>query len=66
MLCMVLGTFTVYFTLFSVGYWIYGRYLGATALTVLALAAAVYLYRLWGQLKTSVADEEHEVMPDRA
>ncbi|HMQ93690.1 MAG TPA: Na+:solute symporter [Amaricoccus sp.] len=65
-LCMLVGTFTVYFTLFAVGYWVYGRVVGAMVLTVLAVAAAYYLFRLWGRLKTSVADEAHEVMPDTA
>ena len=65
-LCMLVGTFTVYFTLFAVGYWVYGRVMGAMVLTVLAVAAAFYLFHLWGRLKTSVADEAHEVMPETA
>ncbi|HRW15676.1 MAG TPA: Na+:solute symporter [Amaricoccus sp.] len=65
-LCMLVGTFTVYFTLFAVGYWVYGRVMGAMVLTVLAVAAAFYLFQLWGRLKTSVADEAHEVMPETA
>ncbi|MFV0332989.1 MAG: sodium:solute symporter family protein [Tropicimonas sp.] len=63
-LCMVTGTFTVYFTLFATGYWIYGRLAGASVLSVLAIAGSVLLFRLWGKLKSEVADAAHEVRPE--
>lgn len=52
-LCMVVGTFAVYFALFSTGYWIYGQVTAAIILTALAVVTSVYLFRLWGRLKTS-------------
>ena len=63
-LCMVTGTFTVYFALFATGYWIYGRMLGASLLTLLAIAGSVLLFRLWGRMKADVADAAHEVGPE--
>ncbi len=55
-LCMVVGTFTVYFALFATGYWVYGRTIEAVVLTVLAAAGAIVLFRLWGRLKTDAPD----------
>lgn len=59
-LCMVVGTFTVYFALFATGYWIYGQTTVAIALTALAAIGGILLFRLWGQLKGSVASEQEE------
>ncbi|MGH7464361.1 MAG: Na+:solute symporter, partial [Longimicrobiales bacterium] len=49
-LAMVAGCFAVYSALFGIGYWIYGRYAQAALLTVIAVAAAVYLARAWGRV----------------
>lgn len=57
-LCMVIGTFTVYFALFATGYWIYGNTAPALALTVLAALGCGLLFTLWGRLKGSVAGHE--------
>ncbi|HEX6940976.1 MAG TPA: sodium:solute symporter family protein [Longimicrobiales bacterium] len=46
-LAMVAGCFAVYAALFGIGYWIYGRYLPAAALTAVATVASVYLARAW-------------------
>lgn len=46
-LAMVAGCFAVYSALFSVGYWIYGRYVLAAVLTVVAAIATTALGRLW-------------------
>jgi solute:Na+ symporter, SSS family len=49
-LAMLAGTLAVYAALFATGYWIYGRWALAAALTVVALAAAVTLARIWGSV----------------
>ncbi len=65
-LCMVIGSFTVYFTLFAAGYWIYGQTVIALILTLLAAGGAVLLFRLWNQLKSDVAGEENEPASETA
>ncbi len=42
-LCVFIGTFTVYSVLFATGYWIYGRTVLATILTVAALCGTILL-----------------------
>ncbi len=59
-LCMVVGTFTVYFALFASGYWIYGQTTVAIVLTALAVVGSLLLFRLWGRLKESVAGDEKQ------
>jgi solute:Na+ symporter, SSS family len=49
-LAMVAGTLAVYSALFATGYWIYGRWALAAALTTVAVAAAVTLARIWGSV----------------
>jgi len=56
-LCMVTGTFTVYFALFASGYWIYGHTATALVLSVLTVVGCGLLFRLWGKLKGAVAGE---------
>lgn len=50
LLSMLLGSVTVYASLFATGYWIYGEWLPATILTVVAAVAAVALSKTWGKL----------------
>jgi len=50
-LCMVLGTISIYSALFATGNWIYGHFQMAAGLTVLALASGFYLSRLWRKLR---------------
>ncbi len=45
--CMVAGCFAVYSALFATGYWLYGNYVPAAVLTVIALAASVFLVTAW-------------------
>jgi solute:Na+ symporter, SSS family len=40
----------VYAALFATGYWIYGRWALAAALTAVALTAAAALARIWGSV----------------
>jgi solute:Na+ symporter, SSS family len=47
-LAMVAGCMAVYAALFATGYWIYGRYALAAALTIVAIGSAVALARIWG------------------
>ncbi|MCD6347485.1 MAG: Na+:solute symporter, partial [Bacteroidales bacterium] len=50
-LCMLLGSFSVYFLLFATGYYIYGNYVPAIALTIAAAATIILLTRTWRKLK---------------
>ncbi len=50
-LCMVLGSFSVYFTLFATGYYIYGNLVPAISLTVAASVTVFLLTRYWKKLK---------------
>jgi solute:Na+ symporter, SSS family len=54
-LAMTVGVLAVYSALFATGYWIYGQWPLAAALTVLALAAAAVLARLWGSVASRKA-----------
>jgi solute:Na+ symporter, SSS family len=49
-LAMTAGVLAVYSALFATGYWIYGRWALAAALTAVALAAAAALARIWGSV----------------
>jgi SSS family solute:Na+ symporter len=49
-LAMTAGVLAVYSALFATGYWIYGETAVASVLTVVALAAAVALARIWGSV----------------
>lgn len=51
-LAMVAGAFAVYSALFSIGYWIYGRYALAAALTAVAAIASVFLVRIWSAVSS--------------
>ncbi|MGH7476045.1 MAG: sodium:solute symporter family protein [Longimicrobiales bacterium] len=59
-LATVAGTLAVYAALFGIGYWIYGRYLLAAVLTVIAAGGAVYLIRVWRRVS---GEEEMSVSP---
>lgn len=50
-LCMVLGSFAVYFALFATGYYIYGNMPAALSLTGACIAAVILLTRFWKKLK---------------
>jgi len=54
--CMLLGCAMVYCALFAAGYWIYGQYAWATALTVVAALAAVAITALWKSM--NIEDDE--------
>ncbi|QSH41750.1 Na+:solute symporter [Lentisphaerota bacterium ZTH] len=49
-LCMFLGCLGVYCTLFATGYFIYGRMLLASVLSVVAAATALLLIRFWKRI----------------
>ncbi|HLR31617.1 MAG TPA: hypothetical protein VK074_03965, partial [Fodinibius sp.] len=48
--CMVMGCIAIYGTLFATGYWIYGRWILAGVITVVALVACVLLFNGWRKL----------------
>ena len=50
--CMVAGCFAVYATLFATGYWIYSQTVPAVILSVVAVAAILFLVKTWGRLTT--------------
>lgn len=49
-LCMVLGCFAVYSTLFATGYWIYGNTMPAALLTGVAVLSAYGVIKAWDRL----------------
>ncbi|MBN1900243.1 Na+:solute symporter [Candidatus Sumerlaeota bacterium] len=56
-LCMILGSVTVYSALFATGYWIYSKTSSAMIFTVISLAGAVSLFHIWKKLKIRSASE---------
>ncbi|WP_421812695.1 sodium:solute symporter family protein [Flagellimonas sp.] len=50
-LAMLLGTVLIYACLFAVGYWIYGEWMLASAMTVLAAVSAVCLLLTWKKIE---------------
>lgn len=50
--CFLIGSITVYATLFAAGFWIYGESTSAIIATGLALGGGIFLFRVWNQLKT--------------
>lgn len=50
----ILGLFMIYGALFATGYWIYGKYLQATILTVIVIIAAFMLKKFWSKIKAVV------------
>ncbi|SHG10611.1 Na+/proline symporter [Fodinibius roseus] len=56
--CMVLGSVAVYGALFATGYWIYGRWILAGFITVVAVAASVMLFKAWRKLITIGPEDE--------
>lgn len=49
-LCMLLGCVAVYGALFATGYWLYGKFGLAIAMTVVALTATALLVKAWRRL----------------
>ncbi len=49
-LCMTIGCMGVYSTLIATGYWIYGQYVPATILTLVAIGCTLLLIRVWGRV----------------
>ncbi len=48
---MVVGSFTVYGALFSIGFWLYGNLLSASISGAVAVSGSIFLFRNWGRLK---------------
>ncbi len=56
-LATAVGCFTVFSTLFATGYWIYGKYTGAAALSIGAVIGVVALFRIWRNLQDNMLEE---------
>src|SRR5699024_2580297 len=56
--CMVMGCIAIYGTLFATGYWIYGRWILAGVITVVALVACVLLFKGWRKLIGMLPEDE--------
>ncbi|MBN1908851.1 MAG: Na+:solute symporter [Pirellulales bacterium] len=52
-LAMTVGCLAVYGALFATGYWLYGRHLVASVLSVVAVVASVILVKLWKRVSSS-------------
>jgi solute:Na+ symporter, SSS family len=63
-LAMVAGCFAVYAALFATGYWIYGRWLAASVLTVVSVAGAVFLTTLWSRVRGDTQRTSPRPPPD--
>ncbi len=50
-ICVILGTVTVYSALFSVGFILYGKYIGAAIAIAITLFGAKYLANKWNKLR---------------
>ncbi|TVQ01037.1 MAG: Na+:solute symporter [Balneolaceae bacterium] len=50
-LCMILGSVSVYSTLFAIGNLLYGEMLQTTIFIVFAVVSTLLLYRTWGKLR---------------
>ncbi|MBA2245600.1 MAG: Na+:solute symporter [Gemmatimonadetes bacterium] len=63
-LAMLAGSFAVYAALFGIGNLIYGRYLLAALLLVIAVAASIFVIRVWGRVSGAEASPDEQ--PTRA
>jgi Na+/proline symporter len=52
-LCMFIGTITVYGALFATGFWLYGQVLSGVIFSILTAIGAVLLLKIFGKLKVS-------------
>ncbi|MCB7481059.1 sodium:solute symporter family protein [Christiangramia sediminis] len=53
-LATILGCFTIYGALFGTGYWIYGKYLKATIITIIVIILSFILRKLWFRIKSDI------------
>ncbi len=53
-LAMIVGTVLIYSILFATGYWIYGRWMSASILTVIAVVSGAFLIMTWKKIKVSL------------
>ena len=49
-LCMLIGTFTVYAALFATGNWIYGNTSTALIMTVISIVGGIFLFKVWDRV----------------
>ena len=53
-LAMLLGCGLIYSTMFATGYWIYGKYIYASAFTISSLIFGIFLIKIWKKIKVRV------------
>jgi hypothetical protein len=51
---MLLGCGLIYSIMFATGYWIYGQYTSASALTTSSFIFGILLIKTWKKIKVSV------------
>lgn len=58
LLCMAIGCFAIYGTLFATGFWIYGKFIQAGISTAIAICAVIFLVKSWGKFKQAPEAEK--------
>ena len=53
-LAMLLGCGLIYSIMFATGYWIYGQYTSAFALSMSSIIFGIFLIKTWRKIKASV------------
>ncbi|RZS93428.1 sodium:solute symporter family protein [Aquimarina brevivitae] len=53
-LAMLVGCVLIYGVLFATGYFIYGQYVKATILSLIAIIAAFIIFKLWKRIKSNI------------
>jgi hypothetical protein len=53
-LAMLLGCGLIYSIMFATGYWIYGQYTSASALTISSFIFGILLIKTWKKIKINV------------
>ncbi|KJD34737.1 Na+:solute symporter [Tamlana nanhaiensis] len=53
-LAMILGCLLIYSIMFATGYWIYGKTLQASIISIVALVSGLLLIKIWKKIKTNI------------
>jgi Na+/proline symporter len=58
LLCMAIGCFAIYGTLFATGFWIYGKFIQASVSSFIAICSIIFLVKSWGKFKQAPEEEK--------